>query len=111
MVFELRVYRIKPGCREEFLEKVGVAVSHMKTHGMRFLAGWRNIEDEDEFVWMRCFSSEDEREEVMDRFYGSEEWLAIGEDIVPYVESREVRFLQSWNDDAWSFMLEASTGR
>jgi len=92
MIVEVRTYKIKPGRRDEFIkffEKRAVAAQ--RSHGMKILGPLLDLENPDEFVWLRSFPSLDERDRMKDAFYEGEEWKSELEAIaMPMVESYSV---------------------
>ena len=75
-IVEIRMYKIKPGMRDAFVkffeEKT---LAPQGDVGMRVLGQFRSLEDDDTFVWVRAFSSQEERNRQTVAFYGGELWL------------------------------------
>jgi NIPSNAP len=92
MIVEVRSYRIKPGCRQKFIEFFETrAVPALRTHGMKVLGPLLDLENPNKFVWLRCFPSLEEREQMRDAFYGGEMWKTELESIaMPMLESYDV---------------------
>ena len=95
MIYELRIYRFHPGRKQTFLKYFRVARTFMKKYGVTFVASWENLEREDEFVWIRSFSSLKHRQKAIDGYYGSKEWLKIVGRIRPTIRRREVRLMKA----------------
>ncbi len=77
MLFELRIYRTRPGQRAawvKFFEEEIVPYLHAK--GIVPVGSFVSEQDEDQFVWMRRFDSEEERVRLYEAFYESEHWKA-----------------------------------
>lgn len=75
MFFELRQYRMKPGKREEwvrFMEETIIPFQISK--GMVVLGSFVGSEEEDLYVWLRRFDSEEEREALYSAVYDSDTW-------------------------------------
>lgn len=75
MFFELRQYRTKPGQRErwvKFMEEVIIPFQVSK--GMVILGSFVGQEEEDLYVWIRRFASEDERKQLYAAVYESDYW-------------------------------------
>lgn len=85
MFFELRQYRIRPGKRAEwvkFFEEVIVPFQVSK--GMVVVGSFVGEKEEDLFVWIRRFESEEERERLYKAVYEDATWQneispAVGE--------------------------------
>jgi NIPSNAP len=75
MLFELRQYRIRPGRREEwvaFMEEVIIPFQVSK--GMVIVGTFVADEDDDLYVWIRRFASEEERKALYAAVYESDTW-------------------------------------
>ena len=95
MIYELRIYRFHPGQKKTFLRGFKRAKSFMPKYGVTFVGAWENPDREDEFIWMRTFSSMREREKATTRYYNSAEWLKIVDTIRPTIRRREVRIMKA----------------
>ncbi|MBM3802338.1 MAG: NIPSNAP family protein [Acidimicrobiia bacterium] len=93
MIYELRIYRFHPGQKATFLAGFKKATRFMKKYGITFVAAFENPAREDEFVWIRSFPSRQAREQAIDRYYHSPEWLKIVNTLRPTIRRREVRIL------------------
>ena len=83
MFFELRQYRTKPGQREawvRFMEEEIIPFQVSK--GMVILGSFVGQEEDDLYVWIRRFDSEQERERLYREIYESDYWK---NDITPRV--------------------------
>ncbi|MCY3557376.1 MAG: NIPSNAP family protein [Chloroflexi bacterium] len=75
MLFELRQYTINEGRREEFVNLMEEKIIPFQTaQGMTILGSFVSEEDEQTYVWIRRFHSEDERERLYDAVYNSDYW-------------------------------------
>ena len=75
MFFEFRQYRTRPGQRGpwvEFMEKEIIPFQVSK--GMVVVGSFIGQEEDDLYVWMRRFDSEEERERLYQAVYDSDEW-------------------------------------
>jgi hypothetical protein len=75
MFFELRQYRIQPGQMEpwvKFMEDEIIPFQISK--GMVVVGSFVAEEEEDLYVWIRRFESEEEREQQYEAVYKSEHW-------------------------------------
>ena len=95
MIYELRIYRFHPGQKETFLEEFKRARRFMKKYGITFVAAWENLEREDEFIWMRSFSTSKARAEALEAYYHSPEWNKIVDRLRPTIKRREVRIMKA----------------
>ena len=75
MIFELRQYRVYPGKMEEwvrFMEEVIIPFQVSK--GMVICGSFVGEEEEDLYVWIRRFDSEEDRERLYEAVYESDTW-------------------------------------
>jgi len=75
MFFELRQYRCKPGQRERwvrFMEEVVIPFQVSK--GMVVIGSFVGEEEDDLYVWIRRFDSEEQREALYKAVYESDTW-------------------------------------
>ena len=76
MFFELREYRTMPGQREnwvEFMEEEIIPFQVSK--GMTILGSFVGEEEDDLYIWVRRFDSEEQREKLYEAVYESEYWV------------------------------------
>jgi hypothetical protein len=75
MLFELRQYRTRPGQREKWVrymdEKI---IPFQRASGMTILGTYIGEQEDDLFVWIRQFESEEERVRLYKDVYESDEW-------------------------------------
>ena len=75
MFFELRQYKTLPGERENwvrFMEEEIIPFQVSK--GMVIAGSFIDQEDENHYIWMRRFESEEERERLYEAVYQSDTW-------------------------------------
>jgi hypothetical protein len=74
-VVEVRTYRVKPGCRAEFVElfqhRAGPAQRDL---GIPVIGPLLDTHDPDVVVWLRAFPSEQERGPIKASFYDGPLW-------------------------------------
>ena len=73
--FELRQYRTRPGQREnwgEYMERTVIPFQISK--GMVVVGSFVGEEEENLYVWMRRFESEEKREQLYQAVYESQRW-------------------------------------
>ena len=76
MFFELREYRTLPGQRENwvrFMEEEIIPFQVSK--GMVIVGSFVGEEEDDLYIWVRRFSSEEEREALYEAVYQSDRWV------------------------------------
>ena len=75
MLFELRQYRAVPGKRDELVELMETRIIPAQVAaGIAVVGSFVAEEDDDLYVWIRRFDSEEARERDYERFYGSAVW-------------------------------------
>ena len=83
MFFELRQYRTRPGKRDEWVrfmeEKI---IPFQLSKGMVIVGSFVAEQEDDLYVWIRRFDSEQERERLYHEIYESDYWK---NDITPRV--------------------------
>jgi hypothetical protein len=78
MFFELRQYRLRPGKREEWIEYMeGEIIPFQISKGMVVVGSFVGEEEEDLYVWIRRFDSEEQREQLYDAVYEDEHWKSV----------------------------------
>ena len=85
MFFELREYRTLPGQRESwvsFMEEVIIPFQVSK--GMVIVGSFVSQEEDDLFIWLRRFDSQEQREKLYEAVYESDFWR---DEIAPKVPS------------------------
>jgi hypothetical protein len=90
MFFELRQYRTKPGQRQkwvQFMEEVIIPFQVSK--GMVILGSFVGQEEDDLYVWIRRFASEEERKQLYTAVYESEYWKNEVAPKIPAMLDRE----------------------
>ena len=92
MIIEMRTYKLKPGCRERFLDIF--RTKSMPAHdeiGMKILGPFLSIEDADTFFFMRGFPNLQSREPMKAKFYEGELWKRELESVLmPMIEKYDV---------------------
>jgi hypothetical protein len=75
MFFELRQYRIFPGKRGEWVKFMEERIMPGQlAHGVVIVGSFVGQEDDDLYVWIRRFDSEEHFATFRDAYYGSDEW-------------------------------------
>ncbi|MGC4940252.1 NIPSNAP family protein [Kribbella sp. DT2] len=76
-VLDLRQYTVFPGRRDELIELFDREfVEGQEAYGMHLCGQFRDLDDEDRFVWMRGFASLEARAEALNGFYYGPTWKA-----------------------------------
>lgn len=75
MVVELRQYTLRPGGREVLADLFERALAEgQEAVGMRVVGWYRNLDDPDQFVWLRSFPEMTQRAGALAAFYGGPVW-------------------------------------
>jgi NIPSNAP len=75
MFFELRQYRTKPGQREKWVKFMEEEIIPFQvSKGMVILGSFVGQEEDDLYVWIRRFESEEERARLYKAVYESDHW-------------------------------------
>lgn len=75
-VIELRIYTIHEGKRDEFVKLYDeVLLPAQRKYGLDVLGQFTSLDDDNTFVWLRRYDSQEERKRKWDEFYGSDLWL------------------------------------
>ena len=83
MFFELRQYRMKEGQRENWVRMMEDKIIPFQiAQGMVVIGSFVGEQEEDLYVWIRRFESEEQREALYDKVYQSDHWV---NDISPLV--------------------------
>ena len=92
MIVEVRTYKIKPGRRDEFIrffETRGVPAQ--RSLGIKIVGPLLDLENPDDFVFLRAFPSLPERDRMKSTFYDGPLWKNELEAIaMPMIESYSV---------------------
>ncbi len=90
MFFELRMYRMKPGQREKWIRLMDEKIIPFQiAQGMVVIGSFAGQEEEDLYVWIRRFKSEEEREQLYAAVYESDYWKNEINPLVPTMIDRE----------------------
>ena len=75
MFFELRQYRMKEGQKENWVRLMEETIIPFQiAQGMVVIGSFVGEQEEDLYVWIRRFESEEQREELYEKVYQSETW-------------------------------------
>jgi len=75
MFFELREYHCQPGKREEWVKLMDEEIiPYQIAKGMVITGSFVGTQDEDTYIWMRRFDSEEERVELYKAVYENDYW-------------------------------------
>ena len=76
-IIELRQYTLQPGRRDELIELFDREfVETQEAVGIQVIGQFRNIDDPDQFVWLRGFNDMSAREQSLHAFYSGPIWKA-----------------------------------
>jgi len=90
--FELREYRMREGQRDTFIEYMDkVVIPFQVSKGMVIVGSYAGETEEDLWIWIRRFESEEERERLYEAVYQSEEWTTkIGPPIGDMIDRSKI---------------------
>ena len=71
---EFRLYKLKPGTRDQFHSIANEAVEMLGRHRITVVGHGPSAHDADSYYLMRAYPSLAAREKSLEGFYGSEEW-------------------------------------
>ena len=75
MFFELRQYRVKEGQRENWVKMMEETIIPFQiAQGMVVIGSFVGEQEEDLYVWIRRFESEEQRKELYEKVYQSDTW-------------------------------------
>lgn len=88
MLFELRQYRTRPGKRDAWVEFMETEIIPFQiSKGMVIAASFVGEEEDDLYVWIRRFDSEEDRERLYEAVYESDHWKNnIGPRVPGYID-------------------------
>ena len=76
MFFELREYRTMPGQRENWVKFMEEEIIPFQVgKGMTILGSFVGEEEDDLYIWVRRFDSEEQREKLYEAVYESDYWV------------------------------------
>ena len=76
MLFELRRYRTHPGKREAWVRMMEEEIIPFQvSKGMVIVGSFVGEEEDDLYVWIRRFDSEEQRAELYEAVYKSDTWV------------------------------------
>src|ERR1700730_12713163 len=75
-VVDLRRYAMRPGCRDTLIALFERAfIETQEAAGMVPVGHYRDLDDDDSYVWFRGFPQRAKRHDALDAFYTSVTWL------------------------------------
>ena len=88
-ILEMRLYKLRPGTRDAFdrVFREG-ALPMLGRHAITVVSCGPSLHDADSYFLIRAYPSLEQREKVLEKFYGSEEWLQnYDEKVMAMIES------------------------
>ncbi len=74
-IVELRQYTLQPGARDALIDLFEAELLEPQQEcGMQIVGTFRDLDDDDKFVWLRAFSDMEARTRALARFYGGPVW-------------------------------------
>ena len=94
MIAEIRIYTVNKGMMDSFVKlwNEQLAPIHAK-YGLKILGGWVN-KPQNEFVWIRVFENEAERDAKEKAYFDSPERKALGDLPPSHMAKIEVRTVE-----------------
>ena len=90
MFFELREYRIKSGQMEKWVNFMeGEIIPFQVSKGMVVTGSFVGEEEDDLYIWIRRFDSEEAREQLYEAVYESDHWKNVIGPQIPDMMDRE----------------------
>lgn len=90
MFFELRQYRTKPGQRQAWVKLMEEEIIPFQVaKGMVIHGSFVGQEEDDLYVWIRRFESEEERQRLYAAVYESDHWKNVIAPKIPAMLDRE----------------------
>lgn len=78
MFFEIRQYRTRPGKRGKWVEWMeSEIIPFQVSKGMVVVGSFVGEEEDDLYVWMRRFDSEEQRAKLYEAVYESDDWKNV----------------------------------
>ena len=92
MFFELRQYRIKSGQRDKWAKWMDEEIIPFQvSKGMVVVGSFVGQEEENLYVWIRRFESEEEREQLYEAVYESDHWKSIKSQVHEMVDVETIQ--------------------
>ena len=89
-MIELRQYKIVHGRRDAFVALFDREfVETQEAEGMRLIGQFRDLDDPDQFVWLRSFPDMPARERSLTAFYGGPVWQAHRTEANPMLDDND----------------------
>ncbi|MBI9090939.1 MAG: NIPSNAP family protein [Desulfobacterium sp.] len=94
--FELRIYPVFPGCMERLVTWMEERVIPFQTSmGMVVTGSFISLENKEEYIWIRRFENEEEKNRLYDNVYKSREWIEeIGEVNGTLIDRKNIRVVR-----------------
>ena len=89
MFFELREYRTKPGQREAWVRFMEEVIIPFQVSRDGRCGSFVSTEEDDLYVWIRRFDSEEQCEALYQAVYQSDEWKNVIAPQIPAMMDRE----------------------
>jgi NIPSNAP len=87
-VIEIGIYKIHAGKRDEFVKLYDEELlPAQREFGFDVVGHFVSLDDEQTFVWLRRFSSREDRQRMTDEYYGGDLWRnELGPRALPLIE-------------------------
>ena len=111
-VLDIRTYRTVPGGRDELIRIMAEeTVPMLRRYGIEVVAFGPSLQDDDLALLIRFFESMQERDEKIESFYESEEWLShYDERVMALIANYHVVVIPASHDAATALAASKSLG-
>jgi len=100
MLLDVRLYRIRPGMRDEFHDMVrDETIPLARRHGHLVVDFGPSAHDDETYYLIRAFPDDETRRRALDDLYGSEEWLRDYDNrVMEYIVSYQTAVIPSTSE-------------
>ena len=90
-IVEIRKYTIRDGMRDEFIDFFeNKTLEEQKHVGLRVVGQFRSLENENQFVWIRAYASQEERANQLRDYYLGPDWIEVQDEAGALIADTEV---------------------
>jgi hypothetical protein len=113
MLLDVRLYRIRPGMRDEFHDLArDETIPLARRHGHVVVDFGPSSHDEETYYLIRAFPDDATRRRALEDLYGSDEWLRdYAERVIGYIESYQTAVIPSTSDVVEGLVAAAQSSR
>jgi hypothetical protein len=113
MLLDVRLYRIRPGMRDEFHDLArDETIPLARRHGHVVVDFGPSSHDEETYYLIRAFPDDATRRRALEDLYGSDEWLRdYDERVMGYIEYYQTAVIPSTSDVVEGLVAAAQSSR